>query len=78
MKAIQITHQQELNIIEIEKPQALGQGEILLKLHYVGFCGSDINTFMGRNTSHYIVGLRSTVAQLKQQGGLAHATLSKE
>ena len=50
MKAIQITHSQELNIIEMEKPQAPGRGEILLKLHYVGFCGSDINTFMGRNT----------------------------
>ena len=50
MKAIQITHSQELNIIEIEKPQAPAQGEVLLKLCYVGFCGSDINTFMGRNT----------------------------
>ena len=50
MKAIQITHSQELNIIDLEKPQAPGRGEILLKLHYVGFCGSDINTFMGRNT----------------------------
>lgn len=50
MKAIQITHSQELNVIDIEKPQAPGQGEILLKLHYVGFCGSDINTFMGRNS----------------------------
>ena len=50
MKAIQITHSQELNVIELEKPQAPGQGEILLKLHYVGFCGSDINTFMGRNS----------------------------
>ena len=50
MKAIQITHQQELNIVELEKPQAPGQGEVLLKLCYVGFCGSDINTFMGRNT----------------------------
>ena len=50
MKAIQITHQQELNVIEIEKPSAPGQGEVLLQLHYVGFCGSDINTFMGRNT----------------------------
>ena len=50
MKAIQISHNQELNIIDIEKPQAPGYGEILLKLHYVGFCGSDINTFMGRNT----------------------------
>ena len=50
MKALQITHSQELNIIDMEKPQAPGRGEILLKLHYVGFCGSDINTFMGRNT----------------------------
>ena len=50
MKALQITHSQELNIIDIEKPQAPAQGEVLLKLHYVGFCGSDINTFMGRNT----------------------------
>lgn len=50
MKAIQITHSQELNIIEKEKPQTIGVGEVLLKLCYVGFCGSDINTFMGRNT----------------------------
>lgn len=49
MKAIQITHSQELNIIEKEKPQTIGVGEVLLKLCYVGFCGSDINTFMGRN-----------------------------
>jgi threonine dehydrogenase-like Zn-dependent dehydrogenase len=49
MKAIQITHSQELNIIEIEKPHAPGMGEVLLRLRYVGFCGSDINTFMGRN-----------------------------
>ena len=50
MKAIQITHSQELNVIEMEKPLAPGQGKVLLKLCYVGFCGSDINTFMGRNT----------------------------
>lgn len=49
MKAIQISHNQELNIIDVEKPQ-VGAGEVLLKMEYVGFCGSDINTFMGRNT----------------------------
>jgi len=48
MKAIQITHNQELNIIDLEMPKA-GAGEVLVKLQYVGFCGSDINTFMGRN-----------------------------
>jgi len=50
MKAIQITHNQELKVIELEAPQAPGRGEVLLRLRYVGFCGSDINTFMGRNT----------------------------
>ena len=50
MKAIQISHSQELNVVQMEKPNAPAQGEVLLKLHYVGFCGSDINTFMGRNS----------------------------
>ena len=50
MKAIQITHSQALNLITIEPPKTPAAGEVLLKLSYVGFCGSDINTFMGRNT----------------------------
>lgn len=50
MKAIQISHNQELQILEIPAPSQPGAGEVLLKLEYVGFCGSDINTFMGRNT----------------------------
>ena len=49
MKAVQITHSQELRIIETEAPKAPGAGEVLLRLQYVGFCGSDLNTFMGRN-----------------------------
>ena len=50
MQAIQITHQQQLNIIDVDEPQQPVGGEVLLRLKYVGFCGSDINTFMGRNT----------------------------
>lgn len=50
MKAIQITHAQELSIINIDTPAAPASGEVLLRLSHVGFCGSDINTFMGRNT----------------------------
>jgi threonine dehydrogenase-like Zn-dependent dehydrogenase len=50
MQAIQITRQQQLNIIDVEEPQQPVGGEVLLRLKYVGFCGSDINTFMGRNT----------------------------
>ena len=49
MKAIQISHNQQLNIIEVERPLAPDKNEVLLKLCYVGFCGSDLNTFMGRN-----------------------------
>jgi threonine dehydrogenase-like Zn-dependent dehydrogenase len=50
MKAIQITHSQELSVIDVPVPEAPGEGEVLLKLQYVGFCGSDLNTFLGRNT----------------------------
>ena len=50
MKAIQITHSQELNVVDLPKPAMPGEGEVMLRLSYVGFCGSDINTFMGRNT----------------------------
>lgn len=49
MKAIQVTHNQELHVVELEEPQALAPGEVMLRLQYVGFCGSDLNTFMGRN-----------------------------
>ena len=49
MKAIQISHNQECKVIEMERPVEPQGGEVLLKIQYVGFCGSDINTFMGRN-----------------------------
>ena len=50
MKAIQFSHNQELKAIDNEIPKAMGKGEVLLKLQYVGFCGSDLNTFRGCNT----------------------------
>ena len=50
MQAIQITHQQQLTLIDVPDAVAPGAGEVLLRVNYVGFCGSDLNTFMGRNT----------------------------
>ncbi len=50
MKAIQIFHNQELHVIDIDAPEAPAKGEVLLRLQYVGFCGSDLNTFRGGNT----------------------------
>ncbi len=48
MKAIQITAPSEMKVVEVAKP-ALQPGEVLLKIKYVGFCGSDLNTFLGKN-----------------------------
>lgn len=48
MKAIQIPAPADLRVVNIEKP-SVKSGEILLKIKYVGFCGSDLNTFLGRN-----------------------------
>lgn len=48
MKAIQITEQGKVAIIDIPKPQ-IKPGHVLLKIAYVGFCGSDLNTFRGLN-----------------------------
>ena len=48
MKAIQITEPSVMKIIDIAEPQ-MGDDEVLLKMKYVGFCGSDLNTFRGGN-----------------------------
>ena len=39
----------EMGVVDIEKP-VIKADEVLLKIKYVGFCGSDLNTFLGRNT----------------------------
>ena len=48
MKAIQILEPSVMKVIELAEPQA-GDDEVLLKLEYVGFCGSDLSTFRGGN-----------------------------
>lgn len=48
MKAIQIVSEGKVDIVEKTKPQ-YGKEEVLIKIHYVGFCGSDLNTFRGLN-----------------------------
>lgn len=48
MKAIQISAPGKIQIVETEKPN-LKPGHILLKIGFVGFCGSDLNTFRGLN-----------------------------
>lgn len=48
MRQIRIPEQGQIKVEEAAKPIA-GAGEVLLKIKYVGFCGSDLNTFLGRN-----------------------------
>lgn len=48
MKAVQIVNPHEIRVVDIDKP-VLGVGEVMVKIEYVGFCGSDLNTFLGRN-----------------------------
>lgn len=48
MKAVQILTQGEIKVVEIEKPRITNE-EVLLKIEYAGFCGSDLNTYRGGN-----------------------------
>ncbi len=48
MKAIQITQPGQVQVTDIPKP-TVRSGEVLLKVQYVGFCGSDLSTYLGKN-----------------------------
>ena len=48
MKAINIIGIQNICIVDIEEAD-LAADEVLIRLEYVGFCGSDLNTYLGRN-----------------------------
>ena len=48
MKAIQITAPEQVQITNLEMP-VLQSGEVVVRIRYVGFCGSDLNTFLGKN-----------------------------
>lgn len=48
MKAIQINKPGTIQLVERPEPVP-AKGEVKLKINYVGFCGSDLSTFMGKN-----------------------------
>jgi threonine dehydrogenase-like Zn-dependent dehydrogenase len=49
MKTIEITEPGKVITSERDIPD-FGTDEVLLKIKYVGFCGSDLSTYLGRNT----------------------------
>ena len=48
MKAIEIVEPGSMQMIERDLPKT-GHEDILLKIKYVGFCGSDLSTYLGKN-----------------------------
>lgn len=48
MKAITIAKEGKIVLVEKDKPK-VKVGEVLLKISHVGFCGSDLNTYLGKN-----------------------------
>ena len=48
MKAVQITGPHTMDVLDIPKPVP-GAGQVLVKICYAGFCGSDLNTWRGAN-----------------------------
>lgn len=48
MQTLLIEKPGEIKVVDREKPHP-GKVEVLLKLNYVGFCGSDLSTFLGKN-----------------------------
>lgn len=48
MKAININGIRNIGVVDVEEPK-LAPDEVLIRMEYVGFCGSDLNTYLGRN-----------------------------
>ena len=48
MKAIQIEKERQMAVVDIPA-QEMKSNEVLLRLEYVGFCGSDLSTYLGKN-----------------------------
>ena len=48
MKALSVREPGVVELAELKKPEP-ARGEILVRLKYVGFCGSDLSTYLGKN-----------------------------
>ena len=49
MKAVVISTPGEVSVREVDTPIP-ARGEVLLRMQYVGFCGSDLSTYLGKNS----------------------------
>ena len=48
MKALRIVEPGRTDLVDLPEPSP-GPGEVLVRIAALGFCGSDLNSFRGRN-----------------------------
>src|SRR6188768_2980981 len=48
MRAIQLEHPKQFRVIDIAEPDAPGEGEVIVRVHRVGICGTDISGYLGK------------------------------
>lgn len=48
MRALSVQEPGKAEVLELDPP-AFGPDEVLIRLRYVGFCGSDLSTWLGKN-----------------------------
>ncbi|MFA9378950.1 MAG: alcohol dehydrogenase catalytic domain-containing protein [Lachnotalea sp.] len=71
MKAVQIVKPNEVQIVEVEKPEITEEDNVLIKMTAAGICGSDIGIYHGTNAAatypriigHEIVGIVEEVGK---------------
>ncbi len=69
MKAALLKKWEDMELLEIEKPQ-IGEGEALIRMIYAGVCGSDITVYSGKHPTatapvvigHEIIGIIEEIA----------------
>lgn len=48
VRAIQFTQPREIRLLELPEPEAPGAGEVLVRTHRMGVCGTDLSGFLGK------------------------------
>lgn len=48
MKALQLSEPKSFRILDIPEPSAPGPGEVLVRIHRVGICGTDFSGYLGK------------------------------
>ena len=77
MKAVQITQPGQATVVELGKPRPEAH-EVLLKVKYIGLCGSDLSSFLGKNpmVNYPVIPGHEIAAEIIEKGNLVPDELS--